>query len=159
MAADSWSTSVLQKAVTMRNALFLRRKGSGDTIGVTLPASAMSKLFSVTLYILFAVFSGVAQDKATVPIPVLLQQLKSASNREAEARLLLTLADAYILKTGEEKRDMDSAGRLLNQAVELNKSIGSDELTGISLIVQSKLYREQGAREKGRAAAQQAIAR
>ncbi|WP_276482999.1 histidine kinase dimerization/phosphoacceptor domain -containing protein [Paraflavitalea pollutisoli] len=141
----------------MRNALFLRRKGSGETIGVTLPASAMLKHFSVTLLLFCILSNGIAQDKATATIPELLQQLRAASGQQARASLLLTIADAYILKPGEEKKDLDSAGRLISQAIELNKSIGSNELTGISLIVQSKLYREQGAREKGRASAQQAI--
>ncbi|MDF2187983.1 histidine kinase dimerization/phosphoacceptor domain -containing protein [Paraflavitalea sp. CAU 1676] len=97
-----------------------------------------------------------AQDKSTEPIAVLLKKL-SATKGVAQAKLLLTIADSYILKQGEDKLDMDSAKRFIDQAVDLNRTLNNAEVTGTAYIIWSKWYRERGEQAQGKGFAQKAL--
>ncbi|WP_276482998.1 histidine kinase dimerization/phosphoacceptor domain -containing protein [Paraflavitalea pollutisoli] len=111
----------------------------------------------IFLVLVMAASSIAAQDKPVDPIPVLQQQLKQVRVAGAQAKAMLVLADAYILKPGAEKQDMDSALLLIKAAGALDKGAANRELKGVSLILLSKLYREQGQLDTGKQSCLQAL--
>ena len=89
-----------------------------------------------------------AQDRSPLSIPQLLAKLGSTHNDTARLRLLLTLADSYIMKPGEEKTDLDSALLLVSQ---VQKATPADpHRTGICYLLTSKILREKGRPDSGR---------
>jgi two-component sensor histidine kinase len=71
---------------------------------------------------------------------------------------LLRLALYHILKLGERKPDIDSAGMFLNQAKAIGVKIRSPEIDGYIALVRSMFEREQGNINEGKKNAENAIA-
>lgn len=82
-----------------------------------------------------------------------------ANNPDDRTRVetLIHLAEYHILKGGELKADLDSAGVCLAAAEQLNKTVGSTVLAGHHLLMKAYMLREGGHRKEGHAAAEQSI--
>ncbi|KOS04845.1 hypothetical protein AM493_01390 [Flavobacterium akiainvivens] len=98
--------------------------------------------------ICFFFFSSwlLAQDKA-IDANLKTIEGKAPLNKKIEA--CHEVARLYIERSGELKKDLDSANLYLQRAQTYNKTVRSDEYSGLTWILFSKLYRESG--ETGKA--------
>lgn len=64
--------------------------------------------------------------------------------------LLISLAQHYIFKPGEEKKDLDSAVMFLQEAEQLSKKLSFKKGIGNCILLYGKNFQERGNREKGK---------
>lgn len=98
-----------------------------------------------------------AQDRPEQPIPVMLHELRTVATDTARLHLLLTIADAYVLKPGEDKTDLDSASLLIEQVGKANATIKDPRIQGLCLLFKAKADREKGNKDIAKANALRSV--
>ena len=108
------------------------------------------------LLLLFGSFTNtvLAQDIPEPPIPELAAKLPAVKSDTARYHLLLAIADAYVLKPGEDPHDLDSAFLLIAQVEKANHDPYIHDLL---FLIRARALREKGDQAKGRANALQAL--
>ena len=116
----------------------------------------MKKSFLFAIAIFFAC-PGHSQDKPGPSIPQLLRRLSFSAGDTSRLHLLLEIADAYVEKRGEEKRDLDSALLLIGQARKANIAFHDTRIEGRCQMLLAKANREMGNNDLARNFIQQAL--
>lgn len=86
------------------------------------------------------------------------KRLKQAMPDTARVHLLVQLSAWFIHKPGEDKKDLDSAKLLLDEAAGISQKLHFDKGLGMVDVFRSQAYREGGDADAGKKYAQQALA-
>ena len=110
----------------------------------------MLRVFIAACVFLLPVRPLTAQDGPPRSITGLNSLLQKSIADSERVNLLLESALLYVLKTGMEKNDFDSALVFINQAMILSKTLKDPAWQARCFIVYSQLYREGNQKEKGK---------
>jgi two-component system, sensor histidine kinase PdtaS len=94
--------------------------------------------------------SAFSQDKSILSIPQLLQKAKNEKTDTARLRWQLQAADAYVLKPGEDKVDLDSALLLTDQVRQANVRLRDPRIQALAYLVCSRAWRERNRPDSGK---------
>lgn len=95
--------------------------------------------FSIILMLLSVCLNGQTRENSGV----LRKQLAAAHNDNEKAETLLKLAEYYLTKPGEFKKDLDSAAFFNQQAEQINIKAGNKLNVGKSMLLDGRIERER----------------
>jgi tetratricopeptide (TPR) repeat protein len=115
----------------------------------------MSKLL-IAAFLLFPTITF-AQSISSEEAKILANKLTNNKPDTGQINILLKLAKYQVLKSGENKNDLDSAADFIKKAENINSAIRSTWAKGYILLIQSYLLKERGRLDKSKETAENAV--
>jgi two-component sensor histidine kinase len=117
----------------------------------------MIKGWTILVALQFGILTSYSQDITEAEADSLQQVLNKSIPDEDRLDILFRMAEFYIAKPGDNKRDLDDAAECLKTTELINARLKSDDIRGFQAVIASLLAQEKKQEKAGRKMAEKAV--